>query len=277
MKRMILTVLCGWICAVASAYNGLAGQLDSLIRSSSFLKTSEVGVVVYDLTDNKELYSYQGEKLYRPASIEKVITAVTALGILGNDYQFQTRLAYSGTLKEGELDGNLYVVGGLDPEFMEKDLERLADAVKEAGITSLKGKLVGDVSLLDSIYWGTGWAWDDTPEPFQPYISPLMLNRGCMSVTVTPSAKGDTGTVKIFPESDFYQIDNRSPVRSRLHGEGQSMCSTRSRFLWRLSAISLDGKGWRWTVTASDTGRLRKMPGSSIRSGARWNGYSDGP
>ena len=210
MKRMILTVLCGWICAVASAYNGLAGQLDSLIRSSSFLKTSEVGVVVYDLTDNKELYNYQGEKLYRPASIEKVITAVTALGILGNDYQFQTRLAYSGTLKEGELDGNLYVVGGLDPEFMEKDLERLADAVKEAGITSLKGKLVGDVSLLDSIYWGTGWAWDDTPEPFQPYISPLMLNRGCMSVTVTPSAKGDTGTVKIFPESDFYQIDNRS-------------------------------------------------------------------
>ena len=210
MKRMILTVLCGWICAVASACNGLAGQLDSLIRSSSFLKTSEVGVVVYDLTDNKELYSYQGEKLYRPASIEKVITAVTALGILGNDYQFQTRLAYSGTLKEGELDGNLYVVGGLDPEFMEKDLERLADAVKEAGITSLKGKLVGDVSLLDSIYWGTGWAWDDTPEPFQPYISPLMLNRGCMSVTVTPSAKGDTGTVKIFPESDFYQIDNRS-------------------------------------------------------------------
>lgn len=210
MKRLILLVWWGWLCVVASAYNVLTGQLDSLIRSSSFLETSEVGMVVYDLTENKEIYNYQGDKLYRPASIEKVITTVTALATLGNDYYFQTRLAYSGTLKEGVLDGDLYVIGGLDPEFMEKDMECLTRAVKEAGITSLKGKLMGDVSLMDSVYWGTGWAWDDTPEPFQPYLSPLMLNRGCVSVTVSPSVKGDAGTVHIFPESDFYHVDNRS-------------------------------------------------------------------
>ncbi len=210
MKQIILIVLCGWMSVVASAHNFLAGKLDTLIQTASLLKTSEVGLVVYDLTDNKELYSYQADKLYRPASIEKVITAVTALATLGNDYQFQTRLAYSGTLNGGVLDGDLYVIGGFDPEFMEQDMKRLTQAVSEAGITSLNGRLIGDVSLMDSIYWGTGWVWDDTPEPFQPYLSPLMLNRGCMSITVTPSEKGDTGIVKILPESDFYHVDNRS-------------------------------------------------------------------
>lgn len=201
-------------CISASARDALAGKLDTLVQSASFLKTSEVGMVVYDLTDNRELYSYQADKLYRPASIEKVITAVTALSVLGKDYQFETRLAYSGEIKRGVLDGDLYVIGGFDPEFMEQDMKLLSGAVAEAGIKSVRGKLVGDVSMMDSIYWGTGWAWDDTPEPFQPYLSPLMLNRGCVSVTVTPAAKGDTGVVEVFPESDFYRIENRSVSHS---------------------------------------------------------------
>lgn len=210
MKRFVLGILWCCVSALMSAHTLLGGKLDTLIHSSSFLKTSEVGLVVYDLTDNRELYSYQADKLYRPASIEKVITAVTALSTLGKDYQFQTRLAYDGEIRDGVLDGDLYVIGGFDPEFMEQDMKLLSEAVADAGIISLQGRLVGDVSMMDSIYWGTGWAWDDTPEPFQPYLSPLMLNRGCVSVTVTPTVKGDTGSVKIVPESDFYQVENRS-------------------------------------------------------------------
>ena len=219
MKRILLVALWSLACISASARDALAGKLDTLVQSASFLKTSEVGMVVYDLTDNRELYSYQADKLYRPASIEKVITAVTALSVLGKDYQFETRLAYSGEIKCGVLDGDLYVIGGFDPEFMEQDMKLLSGAVAEAGIKSVRGKLVGDVSMMDSIYWGTGWAWDDTPEPFQPYLSPLMLNRGCVSVTVTPAAKGDTGVVEVFPESDFYRIENRSVSHSPSAGQ----------------------------------------------------------
>lgn len=210
MKRFFLVAL--WFCigCAAYAYGFPGGKLDTLIQTSSFLKTSEVGLIVYDLTDNRELYSYQADKLYRPASIEKVITAVTALSALGKNYEFQTRLAYTGSVKSGVLDGDLYVIGGFDPEFMEQDMELLSQAVKDAGIQSFRGRLIGDVSMMDSIYWGTGWAWDDTPEPFQPYLSPLMLNRGCVSITVTPTVKGDTAAVKIVPESDFYQVENRS-------------------------------------------------------------------
>ena len=132
--------------------------------------------------------------MYRPASIEKIITTVTALAELGTSYTFDTRLAYTGTIgADSTLHGNLYVVGGFRPlNLWKDDLHRLTDAVHRAGINSIKGNLVADVSVMDSIYWGTGWAWDDTPNAFQPYLSPLMLNRGCVNVSVKPSQKGKT-------------------------------------------------------------------------------------
>lgn len=148
----------------------LTDELNKLISTDPLLKTSEVGIVVHDLTAGKELYSYQADKLYRPASIEKVVTAVTALDVLGKDFQFQTTLSYDGVVEKGILKGNLYVKGGFDPEFMELDMDFLVRAVKEAGIQAISGKLVGDVSLMDSIYWGEGWSWDDTPEAFQHYL-----------------------------------------------------------------------------------------------------------
>lgn len=112
--------------------------------------------------------------------------------MLGSDYQYQTHLAYTGDISgDSILHGDLYVVGGFDPEFMEEDMVRLAEAVQHAGICHIEGSLVGDVSMTDSVYWGPGWSWDDTPYYFQPYLSPLMLNRGCVNVTVIPGEKGE--------------------------------------------------------------------------------------
>ena len=189
----------------------VTARLDSLVSSSALLQTSEVGISVFNLTKGEPVYTYQDQKLYRPASIEKVITSVTALDRLGESYTFDTRLAYTGAIgADSVLQGNLYVVGGFDPEFMEDDLRRLTDAVHRAGINRVRGNLVADVSAMDSIYWGTGWAWDDTPNAFQPYLSPLMLNRGCVNVSVKPGQKGSRPEVEVFPRSDYYAVDNRA-------------------------------------------------------------------
>lgn len=134
---------------------------------------------------------------------------------------------------------------------------------------------MGDVTLMDSLYWGAGWSWDDTPESFQPYLSPLMLNRGCVDIKVTPATKGQAGNVKITPESDYYQVDNRSVS---LHPDAGRLKITRDwltngntikisgcvssargrtlnlydskRFLWRLSGISWKRKVSPWPKTA---------------------------
>lgn len=117
----------GMLLAFCQVYaQGVAEQLEALVASSPVLKTSEVGITVFNLTKGTPVYAYQDQKLYRPASIEKIITTVTALAELGTGYTFDTRLAYTGTIgADSTLEGNLYVVGGFDPEFMEDDLQRL--------------------------------------------------------------------------------------------------------------------------------------------------------
>lgn len=194
---------------VESKSQTIADRIDSLINNSSFLNTSEVGILVYDLTSKKELYRHQAEKLYRPASVEKIITSVTALSALGKDYQIKTGLSYSGYIQGDTLYGNIYVKGDFDPEFMQEDMDSMVDAIVNMGIHGVKGRLIGDVSMMDSVYWGPGWAWDDTPDTFQPYLSPLMLNRGCVNISILPSG-GSKANVEIKPESDFYTLDNRT-------------------------------------------------------------------
>lgn len=207
----VILLLIGILFSNMLEAQSLAERLERFISSADLLETSEVGISVFDLTEDKSVYTYQDTKLYRPASIEKIITAVTALSELGSNYQYHTRLAYTGTLsKDSILYGNLYVIGGFDPEFMEEDMDRLTEAVHRAGIRFVRGALVGDVSMTDSIYWGSGWSWDDTPYYFQPYLSPLMLNRGCVNVTVIPGDKGGKPKVKVLPESDYYIVDNQA-------------------------------------------------------------------
>lgn len=210
-----------WLAALqASALQPLARKLDSLVSASPLLQTSEAGIAVFNLTRGETVYAYHDRKLYRPASVEKVITAVTALAVLGTDHTFDTTLRYTGQIgPDSTLQGDLYVVGGFDPEFSDADLTRMAEAVHRAGIRRIAGRLVGDVSMKDSVYWGSGWSWDDTPQAFQPYLSPLMLNRGCVDVTVSPGAPGSPALVTVRPVSDCYRVENRASSRNSSAGK----------------------------------------------------------
>ena len=207
MKRIVLSFLLILIISQIKA-QPLAQRLDSLLSNDPMLRTSEVGITVFDLTTGESLFQYQDEKLYRPASTEKVVTSVTALATLGLDYTMDTRLQYTGKIEGDTLKGNLYLVGGFDPEFMDEDLDSLVDVIAQSGIRYIADTLAADVSMMDSVYWGNGWSWDDVPDSFQPYMSPLMLNRGCVDVTVIPAEKDSLPIIECVPASDYYQVDN---------------------------------------------------------------------
>ena len=207
MKKLYLSILLS-IAAIGIHAQPLAQRLDSLLFNDPMLKTSEVGISVFNLTTGKQLFQYQDEKLYRPASTEKVVTSVSALATLGTDYTMNTRLQYTGKVENDTLKGNFYLVGGFDPEFMDEDLDSLVDIIANSGIRYIADTLAADVSMMDSVYWGNGWSWDDVPDSFQPYMSPLMLNRGCVDVTVVPSEKDSLPLVECVPASDYYQVDN---------------------------------------------------------------------
>lgn len=200
-------MLCGSILMMAQS---LTNHLDVLL-GDALLHTADASVIVYDLTADKMLYEHRADKLCRPASVEKVVTTVAALNRLGTDYTLRTELRTTGFLDtDSILHGDLYVVGGFDPEFTAADLNSLIAAIPRAGIRSISGSVLADVSMADTTYWGCGWCWDDAPAAFQPYYSPLLLEKGCVEVCVIPTVRDSAATIVCLPTSFWYEIDNRT-------------------------------------------------------------------
>lgn len=219
MKRILLHLLllaCTLPLSAQKAGSGaevLSSRLDTLIKHK-LPQGSNVAIAVYDLTAGKPLYNYQADKLSRPASTMKLLTTITALSHPEADEPFCTEVWYKGVIERDTLRGDLYVKGGYDPEFDDEALDSLVNAVARLPFSVIQGRVYGDVSMKDSLYWGSGWAWDDTPYSYQPYLSPLMLNKGVVSVTATAGTAGDTARLACTPASSYYTLTNRTKTRT---------------------------------------------------------------
>jgi len=117
-----------------------------------------------------------------PASTMKSVTAAVALHVLGPDHRFTTSLAGTAPVEDGIIRGDLVLLGGGDPVLTSEDyrrhvypsrpatmLEDLADAVVDAGITTVTGRLLAD---------GSGWAGSDVAAGWrQSYLHDLNARR----------------------------------------------------------------------------------------------------
>ena len=128
-----------------------------------------VSCVMYNLNKGTTHYAFQPNLQVTPASALKLITTSTALELLGADYQFKTTLAYSGTIKNGILDGNLYIIGSGDPSLgsqhigvkSEQFLKDWTVAIKRAGIHTVTGDIVSDASCFDGYGVSNKWLLED--------------------------------------------------------------------------------------------------------------------
>lgn len=80
------------------------------------LRNAHWGFVIYDPQTRKVVNSYNATDSFLPASTTKLLTTETAFSLLGPKFRWLTQLEYSGDVDaEGNLNGNLYVVGSGDP------------------------------------------------------------------------------------------------------------------------------------------------------------------
>ena len=172
IKALIFLVIIACGSLAAAAQEALQVKLDSLLRDRMF-QTSQVGLMVYDLTADSTLFAYNQQQLMRPASTMKVVTAITALDCLGSDYEYETRLYYTGTIDGRTLNGNIYCLGGFDPMLTLDDVTAMAVLVKALNIDSISGQIVADQTMKEAKDYGEGWCWDDD----NPLLLPLTIGR----------------------------------------------------------------------------------------------------
>ena len=172
MKKYLFILLFSCLSVVSLAQDSLAIRLDSLLQHPMF-QTSQVGLMVYDLTADSVRYEYNSRQTMRPASTMKVVTAITALDHLGGDYQLSTRLYYTGMLEDGTLHGDIYCVGGFDPMVESLDIRAFAQSIRDLGVNTFDGNIYADRSMKDGLEYGEGWCWDDK----NPQLMALSVGR----------------------------------------------------------------------------------------------------
>lgn len=171
----------------------LQARLDSILDATTILRTSQMGLLVYDLDADSVLYAYNERQNLRPASTMKLITAITALDKLGDSYTFSTQLRRIGTIDDSTrvLKGDVYCIGGMDPMISKEDLRIMARSIKEAGIDTIRGNMYADRSMKDSDLYGEGWCWDDD----NPMLSPLVYSRKYDLMSVLRTVMQEEGVV----------------------------------------------------------------------------------
>ncbi len=148
-------------------------ELDSIVGLDPILETSQLGLMIYDLTADSLFYAHQHRQTMRPASTMKLVTAITALDFLGSEYQLKTTLSYTGEIADKTLTGSLFCVGGMDPLFDNSNLHEFANSVRGLGIDTIRGSIVTDLTMKENLEWGEGWCWDDD----NPTLTPLLINK----------------------------------------------------------------------------------------------------
>lgn len=185
-----------------------AAYIDSLVQTLP--EGSEVGISVYNLTKNKVVYNYRENKLARPASTMKLLTTITTLSYPEGRVPFTTEVWYSGNIANDTLKGDLYVKGCMDPELNDKGMDSLVSQVARLPFKVMKGRVIGDVSMKDSLYWGKGWMWDDAPYYYQPHLSALMYNKGVINIVARPDSAKQKASIGIIPNTDYCYIENNT-------------------------------------------------------------------
>ena len=146
MKKYIVTLL------VVSSFVGLRAQTDSVsfkiqsrldsLMHDPLLERTQLGLMVYDLTADSALYRHGEKQTLRPASTMKLLTAITAIDLLGGSYPFRTSLQYEGSVTDSILSGNLYCVGGMDPMFDDTNMNTFVQSLRAIGVKTIRGSLV---------------------------------------------------------------------------------------------------------------------------------------
>jgi len=216
MQKFELKIFFIFLIGLFFSYN-IVAQDNSMIEEElneilddDYFESTTIAVDIFDLTSNESLYKKNTKMLLHPASNMKLITTITALEYLGPNYEFETSLYHTGIIMDSVCFGDVYVQGGFDPDFTMADLDTLVLEIKNFGINEIRGNLYGDVSQMDSLYWGSGWMWDDDPSTDFPYMTPLLINDAAVKIVYQPGLIGKKMNYELIPKTNFFNITNNS-------------------------------------------------------------------
>jgi D-alanyl-D-alanine carboxypeptidase/D-alanyl-D-alanine-endopeptidase (penicillin-binding protein 4) len=203
------------------------------------------GWMVVDLDTGEVVDQSLPDTAFAPASVAKLPTTLYALDRLGPEHRFETRVAIAGKVKGETLDGDLFLIGGGDPELDTDDLLPLVTQARERGFRHVTGHFYVDGTAgprLEAI---------DATQPvdaaYNPALSGLSLNFN--RVRLKWDARGSARQLRVSAKAD--RLDPEvAGVRVALASYPDAPMFSHAlegrAEIWRMSERGFRGKGARW-------------------------------
>ncbi len=224
-SALILLFVLSLPCAVRAQPASVDLKMAETINSAGMGRT-QVALYVVDLETGRPVVRAKQDEGMIPASNLKLITSAAALGTLGPDFAFETRLLLLNPQADDKAPHDsaiLMVKGDGDPAFGDEgvlrrfgnevgDVEAMIqlwiDAVKKAGITRVS-RIIIDDSIFDTTFVHPTWPVDQLNLWYCAQVAGLNFYTNCLDVYPVPSSvANDSPFVRVLPSSPFIATTN---------------------------------------------------------------------
>lgn len=136
-----------------------------------FYQTQMTGFYLYDPIEKKELFNYNGQKYFTPASNTKIFTLYAAIKTLSDSIP---------AFRYNLVNDVLHIQGTGDPTFLHPKFNnhKVLDFLKNNG-----NKIVLHWNNFDEDPFMPGWSWDDFRKSYSPERSQFPIHENLVSIS----------------------------------------------------------------------------------------------
>jgi len=158
------------------------------------------------------LLSHEATASINPASLSKLATTVAALDLLGPTFVWRTPVYIDGPMRDGVLQGNVYIRGSGDPRLVVERLWLLLRRLQGFGIQKIQGDIVLDRSAFDLAERNPA-SFDG--EPLRPYNAApdaLLVNFKSLVFQFVPDRTANVARIHVEPPLLGVQLPTSVPL-----------------------------------------------------------------
>lgn len=193
------------------------GELPASIRhvlAHRNLPDDSLSILVEEIDSGQIILAWNENVPRNPASVEKLVTTLAALDILGPTFRWNTDIYFLGDLKNGELDGDILIRGTGDPFLVTEQFWEMLRSVRQSGVERINGDLLIDDSYFDVPSYDPA-AFDSAPlRAYNVGPNALLTNLKVVRYVFEPDESGSRVNIRMDPQLAELTVSNHLRLAS---------------------------------------------------------------